>query len=308
MNDDETWVMELTNPADDTTWGGPFKSPANYGIVGPRAFSNIPDGILFVGKRDGKITGFHIISGTQLVQTADPLLHSEQAAKNIETTIKALPSTGWADIAMDSFNNQILVGIRYGSDTSNAHAFWFDINRVSDDGDPGSWSLWSGITPAVFVVHNGAFYYGTSTATGFIYKLFPGAIYSDNGVAINSYFWSRSNGFGKSLDAVTKDFRKAKIWYGLLGNWKMNFKWRIDGDMGVGSTEEVDLNPGGSLWNNFTWGNANWGGGATDKDLPISLGASLGKRIQIGYDNQHIAGQAFKAHRTSIEANLRGRR
>ena len=309
MDDDDTWIVDMgEDPSDDTTWAEPFRSPSNFGIAGPRAFVNIPNAILFVGKRDGKLTGFHIISGTEVVQTADRLLHSEQAAKNIENTIKALPSTGWANIAMDSFNNQILVGTQYGADASNAHAFWFDINRVSDDGDPGSWSLWSGITPAAFVVHNGAFYYGTSTATGFVHKLFPGAIYSDNGVAIDSYWWSRMEGFGKGLESIVKDFRRTHIWYALLGNWIMRFKWRIDGDMGVGTTYDVDLNPGGSLWNNFTWGNANWGGGATDRDLPISLGSSLGRRIQQGVDNANTVGRAFKLHRFITDANLRGRR
>jgi hypothetical protein len=307
MDDDETWVVDLVDPSDDTMWEGPLRSPVNHGIAGPRAFVNIPDGILFVGKRDGKITGIHIISGTQLVQTADRLLHSDQAAKHIENLIKGLSSSGWDDIAMDSFNNQVFVAIQYSTDTNNNNVLWFDVNRMSDDGDPGSWSLWSGISASCFVVHGGNFYFGRSTASGLILKLFPG-VYSDNGTAINSYWWSRFEGFGPGVESYVKDFRRAQIWYSLLGAWNMNLKWRVDGDSGVGSSREISLNPGGSVWNSFVWGSADWGGGMSEADNTFSLGSTLGRRIQIRFDNQNIAGQAFKVHRYIIESNLRGKR
>lgn len=307
MDDDETWVMDLVDASDDTTWEGPLKSPVNYGIAGPRAFVNIPDGILFVGKRDGKLTGIHIISGTKLVQTADRLLHSEQVAKNIETTIKGLPSGGWSSIAMDSFNNQIFMAARYGTDTENAHIFWFDINRASDDGDPGSWSLWDGISASCFAVFNGNFYFGRSTATGFILKLFAGA-YNDNGTAINSYWWSRLEGFGNDGESYVKDFRRAQVWYARLGAWFMRFKWRIDGDAGVGNSYNIDLTPLGMVWGTGVWGTSTWGGGAVETDKMVSLANSLGRRIQIGFDNQNTLTQGFKVHRLKIKANLRGER
>lgn len=309
------WLVDVADAPDDDSFFNFIKSPANLGIVAPRAFVEIPNGILFVGRGSsqaqvGNITGFHVLSGLDIQETVTDLLRTKSVSENIEPTVLAMPSAGWDRTEIVSFNNKIYIACSISGDTSNnAHLFWLDLNRLGDkQGQPGTWSLWSGINANTLTVHNGLLYAGSSTANGTVYQLENTGVYSDSGVAINSYWWSKEYGGEAEIDSWIKDFRWINIWYELLGAWNMNVKYRGDGDMGSGDTIVVNLTPGGSLWGTMIWGVDDWGGGRSDTETQHSLGLKNGRRIQIRFDNQNAVGQAFKVHALKVLSNLRRQR
>ena len=88
----------------------------------------------------------------------------------------------------------------------------------------------------------------------------------------------------------------------------MTLNWRVDSDSGEGLTKTISLDPGGSTWNNFVWGAANWDAGKGQQDVPVFIGPARGKRIQFKFSNQNMAGQRFKVHGLTFTYNLKGKR
>jgi hypothetical protein len=72
--------------------------------------------------------------------------------------------------------------------------------------------------------------------------------------------------------------------------------------------EEIDCNPGTVLWGAFTWGNANWEAGRSEKDIKKPLGQFRGKRIQFKFSNINKVAAKFKVVGLSLTYNLKGRR
>jgi len=82
---------------------------------------------------------------------------------------------------------------------------------------------------------------------------------------------------------------------------------RVDSDVSDFSQDySVSLSPGGSIWGSFTWGVGSWGGGRSQDEIEVQLGAISGKRIQLKFSNQNTAGQRFKVHGLNYTYNIRG--
>lgn len=306
FKDNSIWLWDLVDPSDVTTWLK-IKSPSNYGIVGPRAATKVENGLLFMGKRNGRITGLHMLTGLNVIETADQKLRTRSVSEKIETDILAFPSTYWPDIEMMTYNNKVYIACAISGDTSNDHMYWFDINRLGSDGQPGSYSLWDGIPVNTLVEFNGGLYAGTSEATGEIFELEDGT-YNDRGSAINSYWWSKELGGNTNLQRWIKDWRFLTLWYELVGAWPMNLRYRADGDMSDGDVINVSLTPGGALWDTAVWGTDTWGGGRKDFESDHSLGTLLGRRVQFRVDNQNTADQYFRVHSLQSRGHLRRQR
>lgn len=301
------WAIDLTDPSDDTTWQL-VKTPATMGIIGPFAAAKTDQGIVFAGKRNNKITGFHLLSGLSVSDTADTRLRTDSISERIENHVLAWPSSLVDDIFMFTYDNRVYVACpTTSSSTTNDQVLWFDINRIGVKGQPGSWSPWNGsiLKLAYIWEYDGTLFAGLVTATGRVIQFNAGQYLDADGSAIDSYFWTKQYGGENGIDTWQKDGRLSSIWYALLGNWFMNLKYRIDGDTGDGTAIQVNLNPGGSLWGTMVLGVDPWGGGASDKETTHSLGATLGKRFQFGFDNQNTANQGFKVHLLKFFANLR---
>ena len=301
------WALNITDPTDDTTWQI-VKTPATMGIIGPFAASKSDKGIVFGGKRNGKITGFHLLSGIAVAQTADTRLRTDSISERLENHILAWPSSIVDDIFMYTYNNRIHVACPSSSaSTTNDQVLWFDINRMGANGQPGSWAPWNGdvIKLSYMWDFNGEMYAGMQPAVGKVLKFNPNLLNDADGDAINSYFWTKQYGGENGIDTWIKDGRLVSLWYALLGDWEMNLRYRIDGDIGVGTAIEINLTPGGSLWGSMVWGVDDWGGGSSDRETTHSLGNTIGKRFQFGFDNQNTVGQGFKVHLLKFHANLR---
>lgn len=299
--------IHTLDPSDASTW---LKKdlPANLGIVSPRAFARIPNGILFVGRRNNRITGVHFLTGEQVVESADGKLRSLTISDKIEYDIlNNINPASLSTIACTTYNNRFYMAYPSVAATSNDLMFWLDLNRVGTEGQPGSWSPWSGIPTSHFFTHNGLLFAVDNAATGFVRQLEKAATYSDSGTAINSYFWTKEVGGDEeqSLDAYVKDFRRLFIWHEKLGNYFMNIRLRIDGDSGVGQVYELSLNTGAGNWGSMVWGVDPWGALRTDLQSRIPLGRLLGRRIQVRFDNQNTVNQAFKVHRVELDMNIR---
>jgi hypothetical protein len=296
----------ITNdPSDDTTWSKQ-DLPANIGIIGPRAFASIQNALVFIGRQNNRLTGFHILTGLNVVETSDGRLRSLSISERIEPELfEDLAPTQLAEMAMGVYENRLYTAMT-DDGTTNDKIYWLDLNRIGSEGQPGSWAPWTGINAKCFFTHNGNFLSGDSTSTGFVRKLNQTA-YNDSGVAINSYFWTKQIGGEEdgSLDAYIKDLREIYVWRSLLGAYSMNVKYRTDGEAGDGTAFPVDLTPTTSIWGTSLFGTALWGGLRDDFEARLTIGRVQGRRFQIGFDNQNAINQGFRVHRTEIGMNLR---
>lgn len=311
FKDKSTWVADLTDPSDDSTFVYE-KTPINMGIIGPRAFVEMDNGIIFVGKRNGRVTGIHFLSGTSLYEANNRLLQTRNIAENIEDDLFSFTTARASDIAMTVFENRIyMAGPKNGTSTLNEAIWWFDINRISDDGQPGSWSLWTGdLESNDFTVFNGVLYGCSALADGYVRRFNNGTYTDADGAGIDSYCWTKQFGGESTVESYVKDMRYLNLWYSQLGAYNMHVRFRADGDNGVGDLRVIDLTPPADVWNGTTWGGGLWGSGGDDKESQISLGRLLARRVQFKFENERVgglpvAGQGFKVYRFKMLMNLR---
>lgn len=300
------WVVQLTSPGDPTTYSW-VKSPSNIGIVGSRALVETDNGIVFVGKRNNVITGIHLLAGTRVYQTSDSKLRTDSIGERLESEILALPIASWDDICIGSFNNAIFMSVTKSGDAQNAHGYWFDINRLGAEGQPGSWAPWDGRPTQVscYVVHtDGKFYAGSAKADGYLIEVNKADTYNDAGSAINSYWWSKQLGGEKDLDSWFKDWRRCNVWFAQLGAYNMKVNFRRDGDSGDGSPFYVSLNPGGSVFDSAIFDSATFGG-SSDDEQQIILGQMMSRRLSARFSNENTVNQAFRVYRFNLLSTIR---
>lgn len=310
-----SWSILLQDPSDFTTWIK-RELPGNIGIVGPRAFTSVENGIAFVGQRNNRITGVHLLSGLQLIETNDGKMRSESISSKIEPDIlPAAAGTGfdasyWSNCVLQNFNNRLYLAYTKNGDTFNKNIYWFDLNRVGTDRVPGSWAPWDGIHAKCLFTCGGNLFAGDADATGVVRQLEITGVYSDSGSAINSYYYTKEIGGDDdtSLDGYIKDLREIYVWYGRQGNYNMNLRFRVDGDTSLGTTYPISLNPGSGLWGTMIWGSGVWGGARTDFITRVVVGRTTGRKFQLRFDNQNTVNQSFKVHRVELGMNLRRRR
>lgn len=309
FKENKAFSFEIVDPADDLTWIK-RKLPSNLGIVGPKAWDRVQNGIIFVGRQNNKLTGFHFLSGMQVQETSDGKLRTLSISEKIEyDLLRLVESDKWSEIVCKVFENRLHMSYTRDGELRNQRIFWLDLNRVGTEGQPGSWAPWDGIPAQCLFEHDGVLYWGDSSETGFVRRFNSGS-YSDSGSAINSYFWTKDIGGQDDgdLDSYFKDLRELYVWHAKLGDYNMSVRYRVDGDSGSGTAYNVDLSEGGSLWGSMIWGVDAWGGNRTDFEERIVIGRVLGKRFQVRFDNQNTAGQGFKVYRLEVGMNLRRRR
>lgn len=300
------WIYDLVDPSDYPTWTRVL-SPANLAIIGPRAFAEIPNGIIFVGVQEGKMSGIHVLTGINVSEIADDKLRSKNIAEKIEPTLFAMPTTLQPKIAVIAFQNRVYFAcpIRTTS-TFLDGIFYFDILRLGRNGSPGSWAPWDGIEVQDFVIHDGLLYGGSSQGDGRVIQFDSGAYVDADGSAINSYFWTKEYGGEGELSYWMKDGRWADIWHALLGTYNMKYRYRKDGSLGDGVQYPVDLTPGGAVYGNFIWGDGTlYGSGNQNKESRVYIGPVTGKRFQHGFTNENTVNQYFKVFSLQSRMNLR---
>lgn len=305
--------MIIMPSADPTEWGTVrLKSP--YGSRSPFGCFHYHNKLMYPAMESDKFVGFAALAGGTVDPEATHLETSSAGADlksdRVETDIFDVQEAYVKNISAQTFKNKAYVAVTSGDNqTTNNKCFIFDYSISNLKEQEASWAPLDGLNVAQFTVYNQRLYYGNSTATGFVYQLESSAtLYSDDGAAINSYFWTKEFPGLKGHENLQKDFRRVKILVDQPGNYYMNLTYRVDSDSGDGLTTQVQLNPGANVWGTLIWGAGTWGSGASQREAVITLGQVTGKRIQFRFSNQNTAGQRFKVHGLNFTYNIKGRR
>ncbi len=301
--------MQSTDP---TTWYV-IKSKSAYTSKSPFGNFVYNNKIAFPAVQNDKFVGIAAMTGDTVEPTQSLLstssVASELKSDPIEDDMFDVQESYLGNISSIVFKNIAYIALTKGTgQTTNNRVYIMDfsITRQTKKGKE-AWAPWSGLNVAQWTIYGGSLYYGTSTATGFIYKQDPG-VYADDGSAINSYFWTKEFAGLKGEDSFFKDFRYINMLFDLSGQYYMDISIKNDSDMGLGNSYQIDLDPQTQLWGTMVWGVDPWGGGNFQKDLQFPLGTSRGKRVQFKFSNQNTVNQRFKIHWLNFTYNLKGQR
>jgi hypothetical protein len=305
------WLIYMPD-TDPLNWQV-IKAQSSYTSKSPYGIFEYNDKVCFPAIQNDKMVGFAALKGNVIEPTTSLLtvntVGSELKSDRVEPDMFDAQETYVGNISSLVYKNKAYITFTKasGNTTNNrVYVLDFSISNLSKD-QKESWVPWSGLNAAQFTVYNGLLYYGTSTATGFVYKQNPG-VYSDDGTAINSYLWTKEFTGGKEEASFNKDFRYANLLVDLAGAYSMYVAVRTDSDSGDGTNYSIDLNPGGSLWGSMMWGVDDWGAGASQADKRLYLAGARGKRVQYKFSNQNTAGQRFRVHWMNFTYNLKGPR
>ena len=305
------WLIYM--PSTDPSDWKVLRVRANFGSGSPFSYFKYENKVMFGAVQNDKFVGFAAIEGQTVTPSASLLtssaLGSELQSNNIEPDIFQVQETYMKNISSIIYQNKAYIALPYGDgQTTNNRIYVFDfgIGRL-DKKQRVSWAPWTGINAAQFTVYNGSLYAASSTANGFVYKMNQ-STYSDDGSAINSYYWTKEFSGLPGDENTFKDFRYAQVFYEKSGDYYMGFTVKVDSDAGSGNTTAIDLNPGGSLWGSMVWGRDLWGGGSTEGETRQYVAPLRGKRIQFKFSNQNTASQKFKVVGLNFVYNNKGLR
>lgn len=289
------WIMLRAN--------SPFGSKSRFSII------NYDNKVLFPAIKSDKFVGFAAVEGSNVEPNvsffskvvAGSLLKSDR----IEPSMFLIPEAQLDKIMGIVYQNKAYIAVPHGAGQTTNNRIWvfdFSISNINKQ-SPFSWIPWTGITPAFFAIYGGSLYFGSSGTDGIVYKL-SDSTYSDNGTAIDSYFWTKEFSGLPGEENLQKLFRTANILMDKPGNYNMGVVVRVDGRSDDDSTYAVSLNPGGRLWGTFLWGQ-NWGG-STDQDESTVFYGKSGKRVQFKFSNQNTVNQRFRVHGLNFSYALKG--
>lgn len=290
-----------------------IKSKSPYTTKSPFGLFEYDNKLAFPAVQNDKFLGIAALSGDALeadstllsIATVGSLFKSERIEPDMfdvqESYLGNISATSFQQVgyftmtkgANQTQNNRIYTMNYSYSDLSKNHA--------------EAWAPWSGLSASQFAVYNGRLYFGDSTAVGKLWRQNSG-VSTDNGSAINSYFWTKEFPGQKGEDSLEKDFRHINMLVDLAGAYFMNLTTRTNSDSGAGDTQQIDITPDQSLWGTMVWGVDPWGAGALQKDIKVPLNGARGKRVQFKFSNQNVASQRFKVHWMNFTYNRKGPR
>lgn len=303
------WYMPSTDP---TAWQL-IKVKAPYGSASPYGSFSYNNDLMIPALQSSKFVGFAAMNGATIDPAQTKLDHgavgSFLQSDRIETDeIFGVVEAYVKNISAIVFKNKAYIAVTQGASTTNNRVLLFDFSLGNlARSQKATWAPLKGINAAQFAVYGGSLYFIDATATGFVRKL-EQTNYDDDGVAIDSYFWTKEFSGLDGHENLQKDFRKLKLLVDLTGNFNMVVNYRVDSDTGSGNSVLVNLNSGQVTWGALTWGLSNWGGGTDQREVVIPLGQSTGKRIQFKFANQNATDQNFKIHGMNFTYNIKGRR
>lgn len=297
---------------DPTTWTYKL-ARSEKGSKSPFGVARYSNKVFFPAVENGKFVGFAALAGDTTEPSAALLsvstAGSELKSDRIEPDMFNVRESLIGRISSTVFKNRIYTTVPYGSSaTSNNRIYVLDFSMSNlKKNQKEAWVPWTGLNAEQFTVYNGNLYYVSSVANGFVYKL-EGGTYSDDGAAIDSYYWTKEYpGYSNEIN-FNKDHRFAKFLVDQAGDYYMDFAYRVDSDKGTGTNKPVYLNPGSSLWGFMVFGRDKWGGGKNQDEKTIFLDGARGTRIQFKFSNQNVANQRFKVHRLNYAYNKKGYR
>lgn len=305
------WINYMPNTADPTTWRQ-LKTNSPYGAKSAYCNLQVLNSVLFPASQDKKFVGFAQLQGLALdpsntlltVTNAGSLLQSDR----IEPDMFNVQSAFLNQISGIVYKTRAYISVTYGAGATNnnrAYLFDFSINNEQKQ-QKVSWVPMTGWNPQQFCIYGGNLYFCTADNTGFVYRIDGTGVYSDNGAPINSYFWTKEfPGYESDVNLV-KDFRYVNMLIDNAGLFFMSLSYKADSDNGSGTSTQINLAQGGSNWGAMVWGRDLWGGGVAQQEPRIYIAPTRGKRLQLKFSNQNIAGQRFKVYRMNFAYNIKG--
>lgn len=301
---------------DDADWQDIVIKSA-YGTRSPGGVFRYKNKIGYPALENFQFVGFAGLEGGQPVSSETLLttsaLESNLISDPIEPDMLEVAETNVQRIWALVFEGKAYITIANGSNQLiNNRIYVFDFNREArDQSDVAeeAWFPWTytSLSPGPLCIYNGAIYFGSDSATGFVYKI-NHTTFSDDGSAFNSYYATKEfSGRPEDIN-TTKDFRRFDFLFELLGNYYMNVGYRTDSSAGDFLVQPVSMAPGGSLWGSMVWGADDWSAGYQEGEQTIFVPSSRGKRIQFFFSNQNTAGQGFRIIRMRFAYNNKGRR
>lgn len=303
-------LIYLVTPDDSSTWKS-IRITSDYGTRSPHAFFQVENRLVFAAMQNDKFVGFAAIAGSAVEPQATLLtvgaMGGALLTERIEPDMFEVQEPYVGNISSFVYRNKAYITVTYGSgNTMNNRLYEADFSTSNlTKKQKESWTPWTGFSAAQFTIYDGKLYFLSSTAIGRVYQM-KGAVYGDDGIAINAYFWTKEFSGDPTEVNVTKDFRWANILVEKLGSYYMDLLYRVDSDTSGGNTVQVNLDPGGSLWGTMVWGTDVWGGGDAQEDKLVYLGGVRGKRIQFKFTNQNTLNQRFKVHGINFTYTVRG--
>lgn len=307
------WLIYMT----DTTpanWRV-IKSKSPYSSKSPHGSFSFNNKIGFPAVQNGKMVGVAALVGDSVESTASLTTLGTAASDLISNRISPdmydVQEAYLSNISSIVFKDSAYIAVtKATSNTTNNRVYVMNFN-LSDvnisKGQSESWTVFSGLNAAQFVVYSGSLYYGSSDAVGFLFKEDVG-VYADNGGAINSYYFTKEFTGAKGEESFSKDLRYTNVLVNLSGAYNMGFSVFADSDSGSGTLYDISLNPSGSLWGSLIFGSGSWGGGSYQKDVRQYLASTRGKRLQFKFSNKNTVNQMFKVHWQNFTYNLKGPR
>jgi hypothetical protein len=299
----------------DTTASNWLVVQARTSLGSKSAYGLVPynNRVMFPATQDGKFVGLASLQGDTIEPSATFLTvsvaGSQLQSDTIEPDMFDIQESYLINISAISFKNRLYFAVTHsdGNTTNNRiYVYDYSISNLAKK-KRGAWVPYTGLSPTQFAIYDGKLYFGESTATGLVKQL-ETTSYNDNGSAIDSYWESKEFSGLKGEEDLQKDFRTLQFIFDKPGAYFMDMFTKIDSDLGQGNVTRINIDPGGSTWNNFSWGNAVWGGGTAQEDRRTFLGQSRGKRIAFKFSNQNKADQRFKVHGFKFSYNVKGKR
>jgi len=303
-------------------WYQPDTTPGNWKLIkakspyttkSPHGVFNYKNKVAFPAMQNSKFVGVAALAGESIQSTQSLTQNitagSDLISDRIEPDMFDVVEAYVGNISSVVYKNKAYISLTKdsGSTTNNyVYVMDFSISNLNKN-QSEAWAPWTGINVAQFCIYNGSLYYGTSTATGFLYVEDPG-VYADDGSAINSYYWTKEFTGKDSEESFLKDLRYVNLLVDLAGDYFMGFVAKTDSDTGTGTQYDIPVTPAGSLWGTMVWGVDTWGGGAYQKDIRQYLEGARGKRIQYRFSNKNTVNQRFKVHWLNFTYNLKGQR
>ena len=307
------WLIYMPD-ADDTNWVD-VKIITPYGSKSPFCNFKYNNKLMFAATEDigGDFVGFAAITGNA-VEPDVTLLSRATLGSDLKSNKIETETSDYKDSLAEGFsaivhkNRAYIAAAKTVSATYNNRMLYFDFS-IENLGRKNkfAWAPWSGINANDFTVYNDKLYYSCSDTCGQVFEMNTSS-YNDNGNPIDSYVWTKEFSCNPVHEAWTKDFRWINMFYELSGAWFMGITVRVDSDKGGGSTTQVSLDPGGSLYGTMIWGQDPYDAGRQEFENKFSIGTYRGKRIQIKFDNQNTVNQNFKVIGLSLTYNVRGLR
>jgi len=307
--DRSIWII-YTPDSTDTNWTD-IRVVTPYGCVAGFSPFTYNNKLMFAATLYGDFVGFAALDGGSLDPSVSILIRSnlgsDMKSAVIEREMFQVPDDYQNNIASISWKNRAYIAGPYGStQTTNNRIWYFDYSYENLDRPMKfAWSPWTGLNANFFTVYQNNLYYGTSDASGFVYLMNQGAS-NDDGVAIDSYIWSKEY-FGFSSDENwVKDWRFINLFLDRAKSGDLLLQGRIDSSSeNPTDIKEISL-VGAFIWDLGAWDEMGWDISDSARELKIPIGTFRGKRIQFKFSNDSVVDTKFSIVGIRLTYNLRG--